>query len=46
VEFAAGGVEGTLFLLRAVMNERAAVLVDHTAEKAVHSHFSERKVVV
>ncbi len=43
VEFAAGGVEGTLFLLRAVMNEWAAVLLDHTAEKAVYSHFSERR---
>ena len=39
VEFAAGGVERALFLFRAVVDERAAVLVDHVAEKSVSSHF-------
>jgi hypothetical protein len=38
VESAAGGVEGTLFLLGAVMKEWAAVLVDHLAEKVFRSH--------
>ena len=38
VRLAAGGVEGTLLLLRAVANERAAVLVNHATEPA----FSEK----
>lgn len=38
MESAAGGVEGTLFLLGAVMKEWAAVLVDHLAEKVFRSH--------
>jgi hypothetical protein len=46
VEFAAGGVEGTLLLLRAVMNERTAVVSDPVAEESVHRRFSERRVVV
>ena len=40
VEFAASGVEGTLFLFRAVVNERAAVLMDHVAEKSISSYLS------
>ena len=40
VEFAASGVEGSLFLFRAVVNERAAVLMDHVAEKSVSNHLS------
>ena len=39
VEFAAGGVEGAPLLVRAVVNQRASVLVDHVAEKAVHATF-------
>jgi hypothetical protein len=40
MEFAASGVEGTLFLFRAVVNEGPTVLVDDFAEKAVSSHLS------
>ena len=40
VEFAASRIEGTLLLVRAVVNERAAVLMDHVAEKSVSSHLS------
>jgi MFS family permease len=39
VEFATSGVEGALLLLRAVVDQRAAVLVDHVAEKSVSRHF-------
>jgi hypothetical protein len=46
VEFSAGGVEGALLLLRAVVNERATVLVDRAAEKALRIFLSERRVVV
>ena len=46
MEFAAGGVEGTLFFLRAVVNERAAVLVDRVAEKPLRSNLSQRRVFV
>jgi len=46
VEFAASGVEGTLFFFRAVVNKRAAVLMDHVAEKSVCNHFSKRRIVV
>ena len=40
VELAASGVEGTLFFVRAVIYERAAVLVDYLAEKSVPSQLS------
>ncbi|MGD1094198.1 MAG: hypothetical protein ABSB35_19705 [Bryobacteraceae bacterium] len=40
VEFAASGIKGTLFLVRAVMNECTSVLVDHVAEKSVSSQLS------
>jgi hypothetical protein len=46
VELAAGGVEGTLLLLRAIMNKRAAIFVDRIPEKPVPSQLSERRVVV
>jgi hypothetical protein len=46
VEFAAGGVEGALVFFRAVVNERATVVVDRVAEKLLSSLFSERGVVV
>jgi 3-oxoacyl-[acyl-carrier protein] reductase len=46
VEFAAGGIEGTLLVFRTVMNERAAVLVDRIAEQPVRRPLSERRVEV
>jgi hypothetical protein len=46
VEFAAGGIEETLLVFRAVMNERAAALVDLIAEQPVRGSLSERRVVV
>jgi hypothetical protein len=46
VEFAAGGIEGALLLLRAGVNERATVLVDQVTEKAVSRLLSQRRVVV
>ena len=39
VEFAASGVERALLLIRAVVDERTAVLVDHAAEESVSNHF-------
>lgn len=39
VEFATSGVERALLLFRAVVDQRAAVLVDHVAEKSVSRHF-------
>src|SRR5450759_2346055 len=41
VELAAGGVEGALLLLRAAMNKRATVLVDHVTEKPVSRLLSQ-----
>jgi hypothetical protein len=46
VDFAAGGIEGTLLLLRAIVNERATVLVNRLAEKRLSSLLSERRVIV
>ena len=43
VEFAAGRVEGALLLFRAVVDQRAAVLMDHVAEKSVSSDLSLEK---
>jgi hypothetical protein len=43
---AAGGVEGALPLLRAVVNERATVFVDHITEKLVSSLLSQRTGVI
>ncbi len=40
VKFAAGGVEGTLLLLRAVVKERATVFVNHATEELVSSLLS------
>ena len=46
MEFAAGGIEGALLLLRAIVNERATVLVNRLAEKRLSSLLSERRVIV
>jgi hypothetical protein len=46
VKLTAGGVEGTLLLLGAVVNERATVLVNHATEELVSSLRSQRRVVV
>jgi hypothetical protein len=46
VEFAAGGLERALLVLRAVVDHRAAVLVDGVAKKSVRRHLSESRVVV
>ena len=45
MEFAAGRVEGALRLLRAIMNQRAAVGMDHIAQ-TVGSDLSQRRVFV
>lgn len=44
--FAAGGIEETLLVFRAVMDERAAILVDRIAQQPVRGSLSERRVVV
>lgn len=41
VEFAAGGVEGTLFVFRFVMNEGAAFFVDSIAKEPGGRQLSE-----
>jgi hypothetical protein len=46
VEFAASGVERALLLFRAVVDQRATVLVDGVAKKSVSSHLSEIRVIV
>jgi hypothetical protein len=46
VEFTAGGVEGALRLLRAVVNQRAPVFVDGVPEQSVSRPLSESRVVV
>jgi len=46
VEFAAGGVEGALVFFRAVVNERATVVVNRVAEKLLSSLLSQRGVEV
>ena len=40
VEFAAGGVEGALLILGAVVNERATVLVDRVSQETLSSVLS------
>jgi hypothetical protein len=46
VEFAAGRVEGALRLLRAVVKQRATVVLDHIAQKTVGRNLSQRRVFV
>ena len=46
MKFAAGRVERALLVFRAVVDQRAAVLVDHIAEKLWDSHLSQGRVVV
>ena len=46
MEFAAGGVERALVFFRAVVNERATVVVDRVAEKLLSSLLSKRAVEV
>ena len=46
MEFTAGGVEGALRLLRAVVNQRAPVFVDGVAKQSVSRPLSESRVVV
>jgi len=46
VEFAAGGIEGALLIFPAVVDERAAVLVDHIVDKLFDSHLSQRRLFV
>lgn len=46
VELAASGIERDLLLLRAVMNERAALLMDLCAQQSGGREFSERRVFV
>ena len=46
MEFAAGRVEGALLLLRAVIRQRAAILLDHIAQKTVGCNLSQRRVFV
>jgi len=46
VRLAAAGVEGTLLLLRAVVNERATVLVNHATQELVSSLLSQSRVGV
>ena len=46
MEFAAGGVEGALVFLRAVVDERTTVVGDRVAEKLLSSLLSQRGVVV
>ena len=46
VELAAGGVEGALLVFPAVVDERAAVLVDHIAYKLFGGEFPQRRVFV
>src|ERR1035438_6400938 len=43
VEFAAGRVKGTLPLLRAVMEQGAAVLIDYLAQQTVGRNLSQRR---
>ena len=46
VEFAAGRVEGALLLLRAVIKQRAAILIDHIAQKTVGCNPSQGGVFI
>jgi len=44
MEFAAGRIEGSLLLFRAVVNQRAAVLVDDLAQKPFCLDLSQGRV--
>ena len=46
VEFPAGGVEGSLLVFPAVMDQRAAVLVDDVADQLLGGDFSQRRIIV
>ena len=42
----AGGVERALFVFPAVVDQRAAVLVDHIADELFRGYLSQRRVLV
>ena len=44
VQSSAGGVEGSLFVFRAVVDEWAAILVDQFAEQLWHGNLFQRRV--
>jgi hypothetical protein len=46
VEFAAGRIQGALFLFRAVVDQWAAVGMNRIAKKSLRSNFSQRRGVV
>jgi hypothetical protein len=46
VELAAGGVEGALLVFPAVVNQRAAVLVDYIADELFRSNLPQMRVFV
>ena len=46
VEFAAGRIEGVLFLFRAVVDQWAAVGMNRLAKKSLRSNLSQRRGVV
>jgi len=46
VELATGRVEGALLVFPGVVDERAAVLVDHIADKLLGGNFPQRWVFV
>jgi hypothetical protein len=46
VEFAAGGIKGGLRFFPAVVNQRAAILMDHIADKLFRGDLSQGRVFV
>ena len=46
VEFRAGRVEGALLLVRAIVNQRAAVLMDPISEQTLNADFSQRRDLI
>ena len=46
VKSAAGGVKRALLLLRAVMNQRPAVITDHSMQKSVRRYLPEGGIFV
>ena len=46
MELAAGGVEGALLVFPAVVDQRAAVLVDHIADKLLRGELSQTRLFV
>ena len=46
VEFPAGGIEGALLVFPAVVDERAAVLMDHVADKLFGGTLSQTRLFV